>query len=206
MQELDFIFAIAVLVMSIVIHEISHGYVALRLGDSTAKYAGRLTLNPLKHLDFFGSLVVPFLTFFLGGFIIGWAKPVPYNPYNLKNQKWGPGIVGVAGPLSNFTIAIIFGLVIRYGSLLVFFPFSFFQIASWVVFINIILGVFNLIPIPPLDGSKVLFAILPYKWQHIQIFLERYGFFLLLIFIFFFFRAILPFVFGLFKIITGIEF
>lgn len=206
MQEINFIFAIAVLIMSVVIHEVSHGFMALRLGDPTAKYAGRLTLNPLKHLDFIGSLIVPTITFLIGGFIFGWAKPVPYNPYNLKNQKWGPGLVGAVGPLSNLTIALIFGLLIRFGSILVFLPVSFFQIASWIVLINIVLAIFNLIPIPPLDGSKVLFSFLPYQWHHIQVFLERYGFFMLLIFIFFFFRLILPLVFGLFKLITGIGF
>lgn len=203
MQEIDFVFAIAVLIMSVVVHEVSHGYVANSLGDPTAKYAGRLTLNPFKHLDFFGSFIVPAITYLIGGFIFGWAKPVPYNPYNLKNQKWGPAAVAGAGPMSNFLVAVIFGLLIRYGAAFVFVPASFFQIAALIVFINIILGIFNLIPIPPLDGSKVLFAVLPYKWNHIQEFLERYGFFLLLIFIFFFFRAILPIVFGLFKLITG---
>lgn len=206
MQEINFIFVIAVLIMSVVIHEVSHGYTANILGDPTAKYAGRLTLNPLKHLDFMGSLVVPAVTFLIGGFIFGWAKPVPYNPYNLKNQRWGPAIVSMAGPLSNLTVALIFGLLIRFSSSIVFLPASFFQIAIWVVFINIILAIFNLIPIPPLDGSKVLFALFSYKLHHVQVFLEKYGFFLLLIFIFFFFRLLLPIAFGLFKFITGIGF
>ena len=206
MQEVDIIFAVAILIMSVVIHEVSHGYVANALGDPTAKYAGRLTLNPAKHLDFLGSFLVPMITYLLGGFMFGWAKPVPYNPYNLKNQKWSPGAVAIAGPLSNFLVAIIFGLIIRFGPVFAVLPASFMQIAALIVFINIILGVFNLVPIPPLDGSKVLFAVLPYKWQHIQEFLERYGFFLLLIFILFFFRLILPIVFGLFRIITGMGF
>jgi len=204
MQEIDFIFAIAVLVISVVIHEVSHGYAANVLGDPTAKYAGRLTLNPFKHLDFFGSFLVPVITFLMGGFIFGWAKPVPYNPYNLKNQRWGPALVGAAGPLSNFLIAVMFGLVIRYGGVYEILPTPFIQIASLIAFINIILGVFNLIPIPPLDGSKVLFAFLPYRWRALQEFLEQYGFFLLLIFVFFFYRLILPIIFGLFKLITGI--
>ncbi|MBI4692357.1 MAG: site-2 protease family protein [Candidatus Terrybacteria bacterium] len=203
MQEINFIFSIAVLIISVVIHEFSHGYTAYLLGDQTAKNEGRLTLNPLKHLDIFGSFLVPFFTYLVGGFIFGWAKPVPYNPYNLKNQKWGPGMVAVAGPLSNFLVAIVFGLIIRYGSSLVFLPVSFFQIATLIVFINLILGIFNLVPIPPLDGSKVLFTFLPLRWRNIEIFLERYGFFILIFFIFFFFQYLLPVVAFLFKLITG---
>ena len=209
MQEInliDIIFSIGVLIMSIVVHEVSHGYAAFMLGDSTAKYAGRLTLNPIKHLDFFGSFIVPLLSYSLGGVIFGWAKPVPYNPYNLKNQRWGPGLVGVAGPLSNFFIAIIFGLILRFYSYLTFLPSSFFEIASLIVFINILLAVFNMVPIPPLDGSKVLFAVLPYKWHNIQMFLERYGLILVVFFIFFLFQIILPLVYVLFNVITGARF
>ncbi len=204
MQEINFIFAIAVLIMSVVIHEVSHGYAAYALGDSTAKDAGRLSLNPFRHLDIFGSFIIPVITYLLGGFIFGWAKPVPYNPYNLKNQKWGPALVGAAGPLSNFLVAVVFGLLIRYGSTFAFFPASFFQIATLIVFINLILGIFNLVPIPPLDGSKVLFSVFPYNWRRIETFLEQFGFVILLIFIFFFFQLLLPIVSRLFKLITGI--
>ncbi len=204
MQEINFIFAIAVLIMSVVIHEVSHGYAAYALGDSTAKDASRLSLNPFRHLDLFGSFIIPAITYLLGGFIFGWAKPVPYNPYNLKNQKWGPALVGAAGPLSNFLVAVVFGLLIRYGSAFAFFPASFFQIATLIVFINLILGIFNLVPIPPLDGSKVLFSVFPYNWRRIETFLEQFGFIILLIFIFFFFQLLLPIVSGLFKLITGI--
>lgn len=204
MQEINFIFAIAVLIMSIVIHEVSHGYTAYALGDSTAKDAGRLSLNPFRHLDLFGSFIVPAITYLIGGFIFGWAKPVPYNPYNLRNQKGGPALVGAAGPLSNFLVAVVFGLLIRYGSTFAFLPASFFQIATLIVFINLILGIFNLVPIPPLDGSKVLFSFFPYSWRNIETFLEQFGFIILLIFIFFFFQLLLPIVTGLFKLITGI--
>lgn len=206
MAGIDVFFAIAVLIMSVVIHEVSHGYSAYLLGDSTAKYAGRLTLNPIKHLDFFGSLIVPALTYLMGGFIFGWAKPVPYNPYNLKDQKWGPAIVGIAGPASNFFIALVFGIILRFSMGFVFLPASFFSIVSMVIFINLLLGTFNLIPIPPLDGSKVLFAVLPYKWREIQGFLERYGFFLLLFFIFFLWQFLLPVILLLFRLITGVSF
>lgn len=203
---MDFIFAIAVLIMSVVIHEVSHGYSAYLLGDQTAKYAGRLTLNPLRHLDFMGSLIIPAMTYILGGFIFGWAKPVPYNPYNLRNQKWGPAVVGISGPASNFSLALIFGLIIRFGMNFSFMSPAFLQIASLIVFINLLLGIFNLIPIPPLDGSKLVFAILPYKWHEAQEFLERFGFFLLIIFIMFFWRLLLPLVLSLFKLMTGIAF
>lgn len=204
MQGVDFIFSIAILIMSVVIHEVSHGSVAYALGDPTAKNEGRLTLNPLKHLDLFGSLIVPFITYLAGGFIFGWAKPVPYNPYNLKNQKVGSGLIGAAGPLSNFLTAAVFGLIIRYGSLLSFLPNSFFQIATLIVLVNLILGTFNLVPVPPLDGSKILFAFLPYRWSKAELFLERYGFFLLLIFILFFFQYLLPVIAILFKLFTGL--
>ena len=205
MQAVDFIFSIAILIMSIVIHEVSHGYVANALGDPTAKYAGRLTLNPLKHLDPFGSVILPTITYVLGGFIFGWARPVPYNPYNLKNQRWGPAIVGAAGPLANIFVAVTFGLMIRANEFL-FLPQGFLQIATTIVFINLILAIFNFVPIPPLDGSKVLFALLPYKWSYVEDFLERWGLMLLLIFIFFFFRMILPIVFFAFRAITGLGF
>ena len=114
-MQIDFIFSIIVLIFSVVIHEVSHGYAAYYLGDNTAKFQGRLTLNPLKHLDLFGSLFVPLMTYFAGGFLIGWAKPVPFNPYNLRDQKWGEAMVAVAGPLSNIFIAVFFGLFIRVG-------------------------------------------------------------------------------------------
>ncbi|MEK7133434.1 MAG: site-2 protease family protein [Patescibacteria group bacterium] len=203
-SEIEFLFAIAVLIMSVVIHEVSHGFSANALGDPTARLQGRLTLNPFKHLDPMGSIVVPAITYLIGGFIFGWAKPVPYNPYNLKNQKWGPGAVAAAGPLANILIAVIFGLMIRFGAANDFIPNAFLEIITLIVFINIVLAVFNLVPIPPLDGSKVLFSFLPYRWRHIQIFLEQYGFFILLIFIFFFWSIILPVVFGLFRLITGL--
>ena len=204
-QVVNFIFSVAVLIMSVVIHEVSHGYVAESMGDPTARYQGRLTLNPLKHIDPFGSVIIPAMTYFLGGFIFGWAKPVPYNPYNLKNQKWGPAIVAAAGPFSNFIIALVFGLIVRFAQS-ISLPAAFIEVSILIVFINLVLTIFNLVPIPPLDGSKLLFALLPLRFYYVQRFLEQYGFFLIIIFIFFFWELMLPVLFLLFRLITGLDF
>ena len=205
MQGIDFLFSIAVLIFSVVIHEVSHGLAANALGDPTAKNEGRLTLNPIKHLDLFGSVLLPVLTYWAGGFIFGWAKPVPYTPYNLSNQKWGPAVVAVAGPGANLIVAAIFGLLVR-AAPFAGLPPEFVGIATTIVFINILLAVFNCVPIPPLDGSKVLFAALPPTLGHIQDFLERWGFMLLLLFIFFFFHLLLPVVVAIFRLFTGLAF
>ncbi|MDP3934847.1 MAG: site-2 protease family protein [Candidatus Giovannonibacteria bacterium] len=208
-QVLQFIFQIAILMLSVIIHEVSHGAVAYALGDSTAKDEGRLTLNPVNHLDPFGSILLPMLTYLAGGFIFGWAKPVPYNPYNLKKPRWlgkisPDALVGAAGPLSNILLAVIFGFFIRFGGVYAFLPPAFFQIASFIVFLNLILAIFNLVPIPPLDGSKVLFAFLPGRTYEIQRFMERYGIILLLIFIFLLSGIIIPIADFLFSAITGL--
>jgi Zn-dependent protease len=197
---MEIIFGIAILILSVVVHEVSHGYVADKLGDPTARLAGRLTLNPIPHIDVMGSVIIPALTFIAGGFIFGWAKPVPYNPYNISH-KYGEAMVAGAGPLSNITLAVIFGVVIRiFGESLGPATLS---LLSLIVFINILLAIFNLIPIPPLDGSKILFEFLPYKYQHVRQKLERYGFFLVLIFVIFLWQIIQPVIFGLFSLITG---
>lgn len=206
-MQIDFIFQIAILIFSVVIHEVSHGYAAYMQGDNTAKFAGRLTLNPLKHLEWFGSFFLPIMSYFMGGFIIGWAKPVPFNPYNLRSetfgQKWGEAVVAFAGPLSNICIALFFGLLIRFG-IVSQFGEAFVYISSMIVFINLILATFNLIPIPPLDGSKILFSILPYSMQNVRDFLERNGFFVLIFFVFFLWEFVLPVVYWEFKLITGL--
>ena len=200
-MQVDFVFQIAVLIMSVVIHEVSHGYAASYLGDQTARYQGRLTLNPLKHLDFVGSFLVPSLSYFLGGFIFGWAKPVPYNPYNLRPGRWSEAAVAVAGPTSNILLALIFGILLRMG---VSSDPAFIQITSLIVFINILLAIFNLMPIPPLDGSKLLFAIFPDKLFQIRGFFEKYGLMLVLFFIFFLWQFIFPVIAVLFRLITGV--
>lgn len=203
------IIKIIILIFSVVVHEVSHGYAALALGDKTAQYAGRLTLNPVKHLDPVGSVILPFFMAMLGGPVFGWAKPVPYNPYNLRNQRWGPAIVGAAGPLANLSLAVIFGLVIRIlpsfaGTIPDQFIMNFIAIAGVISLLNLVLAIFNLVPVPPLDGSKVLFAVLPYQWRRIEIMLERYGLIVLLIFIFFFAQLLVPVIDFFFRIIAGV--
>lgn len=185
------IFQLAILIFSVVIHEVAHGLAANALGDSTAKHAGRLTLNPLKHLDPVGSVIVPFLSVFFGGGFIGWAKPVPYNPYNLQvsNRDLGSAIVGAAGPLTNILIAVFFGLLIRSGGfwsgLLGNAAGPTLQLMTFIVVINLWLATFNLLPIPPLDGSKVLFYFLPATSERFRMALEQFGFFIVVLFIFF---------------------
>lgn len=152
---------IAVLIISIVLHEVAHGYAANWLGDPTARLAGRLTVNPLKHIDPIGSVIIPAMLYLThAGFMFGWAKPVPYNPYNLRNQRWGEAFVAFAGPGANFLLAIIFAAIIHAGTVL---PLSaaFIDLASYIVLVNVFLGLFNLIPFPPLDGSKVIEPFLP---------------------------------------------
>lgn len=207
-MQVDFLFQIAILIMSVVIHEISHGYVASYLGDETARYQGRLTLNPVKHLDFVGSFLVPSLSYFLGGFIFGWAKPVPYNPYNLRPSRWSEAAVAAAGPASNILLALIFGLLLRFGvsSGADWANPAFVQITALIVFINILLAIFNLMPIPPLDGSKLLFAIFPDKLIQIRTFFEKYGLILVILFIFLLWRFVFPVIIWLFHLITGISF
>lgn len=212
-----YIFQIAILIFSVVIHEVSHGLAALALGDPTAKHLGRLTLNPLKHLDPFGSVILPLLLVFARSpFLIGWAKPVPYNPYNLRNpfarfgtrNDWGPALVGAAGPLANIAVALVFGAGMRLASAFgggSIIAQNFVEIFSLIVVINLVLAIFNLVPIPPLDGSKVLFALLPYQWRNIETFLQQYGFFLLLMFIFFFSHLLFPVVSFLFRLFAGIS-
>jgi len=200
---IDFIFSILILIFSVIVHEVSHGYAAYFQGDNTAKYAGRLTLNPLKHLEWFGSFIVPVLMAISHLPIIGWAKPVPFNPYNLRNRRWGEALVAIAGQAANVCLALFFGLLLRFGVFATLDP-AFVAIIGTIVFINLVLATFNLVPIPPLDGSKILFSILPNALQKIRPFLERYGFVVLLFFIFFLWQFMLPLVSHEFTWITGL--
>ncbi|HUX36143.1 MAG TPA: site-2 protease family protein [Candidatus Paceibacterota bacterium] len=209
MDQISFlIFQLAVLIFSVMIHELSHGYVAEHLGDPTARLAGRLTFNPLKHLDFFGSFVFPVFLFMVSGgsFVFGWAKPVPYNPVYLKDPKTGAGKIAAAGPVSNLIIAVVFGVILRMLPLMnVPADSLLYEFFAYIAYINVLLAIFNLVPLPPLDGSKVLFSVLPQSESSLQLgmFLERYGMILLLIFVFFGFQLITPVVHWLFSLITG---
>ena len=196
---------IIILIFSAVIHEVSHGTMANYLGDSTAKYSGRLTLNPLKHLDPFGSFLLPLLMLLATGGrgpVFGWAKPVPINPYNFRDQKYGSAKVAAAGPAANFAVALFFGLALR------FFPAisavsGLHLMFSYVVYINLLLGIFNLLPIPPLDGSHILFTFLPQGLENLKIFLSQFGLFILLFVIFFLFNWVVLLINWIFSLIVG---
>ncbi|MDP3958433.1 MAG: site-2 protease family protein [bacterium] len=205
-MEVSLLFSIIVLVFSVIAHEVAHGYVADYLGDPTARLSGRLTLNPVPHIDLFGSILLPVLLVLTkAGFIFGWAKPVPYNPYNLKNQRWGTLAVAIAGVTVNFLIAIVFGLIVRFGPALGITSPAFLSISGTIVFLNILLGIFNLVPLPPLDGSKVLFSLLPARFYEMERTLERYSLILLVLLIFFGWKFILPVIFFIFSILTGVS-
>lgn len=213
-QFIDGIFYVLVLIMSVMIHEVAHGYSAYLLGDNTAQLSGRLTLNPLKHLDPFGSVILPLLLIIMNaGFVIGWARPVPYNPANLRKGKMGNLIVAISGIAANLLLALIFGLLIRFGPSLglPLYNFNpallnpFYKIASIIVIVNLVLALFNIIPIPPLDGSKVLFSFLPTKLLYIENFLEKWGMILLLLFVFFLWSFVSPVIFTVFQLITGLS-
>ena len=223
------LFTIFILIMSAILHEYAHGWVAHKLGDDTAKNAGRLTLNPLAHLDPFGSVLLPLLMILSNtGFFLAWAKPVPYNPYNLSDPKYGDLKVAIGGPGTNLAIAIFFGIVSRLmplsdiikNSLVVNYfqgnhdfllnqmngslAASIFVLSIIVIFINLLLMIFNLIPVPPLDGSKVLMTFLSADWRIRFHKMEPYGIFIILFLLMFgLFRFVWPVLIFLFSIIVG---
>ncbi|HYE22971.1 MAG TPA: site-2 protease family protein [Candidatus Paceibacterota bacterium] len=156
------VFTIVILIFSVILHEVAHGYAANWLGDKTAKLAGRLTLNPLPHIDPIGSVFIPALLVLTNaGFMFGWAKPVPYNPYNLRNQRWGEAFVAAAGVLTNLFIAVLFAVIFRIADAQGADMFG--MLAALVCMVNLFLGLFNLIPIPPLDGFGVLRGLAPVR-------------------------------------------
>ena len=194
------IVTIAILIMSVVFHELAHGYMADFLGDPTPRLQGRLSVNPLKHLELFGSVIVPIITA-MSGFAFGWAKPVEWNPYNVKNRRVGELLISLAGPLANILIATVFGFVIRFGVGNV--SDSFILISSYIVLVNISLAVFNFLPIPPLDGSKIFFSLLPPRLAYVRAWMERYSLVLMLVLLFGLWKFIEPIIPLLYRIIVG---
>lgn len=194
------IITLAILILSIIAHEVAHGIAALWQGDPTAKYAGRLTLNPIPHIDPIGSVVVPLICAVISpGFMFGWAKPVPINPYNFRSQRWGEALVAFAGPLTNIIIALVFTVLIRFGD----FGPNFLQFALAAIIINIVLAIFNLIPIPPLDGSKILFSVLPQRYYRFKTWVEEKGFIISLIIVLFAWQFLAPFALAMVRLLVG---
>jgi Zn-dependent protease len=195
------ILRLLILFFSVIVHEVSHGYMALLKGDTTARDAGRLTLNPLPHIDIVGTIILPiFLVLTRVPMLFGWAKPVPINPYSLRDPKRDLVWIAAAGPLSNISLAVVFAVLFRLvgsGALA--------QFTAYAIWINLLLAFFNLIPIPPLDGSKIVQGFLSYEAQHKYLSIERYGMFIILfLFMVGFLGAILmPLVSFFFGLLTG---
>jgi Zn-dependent protease len=190
------IIPILILILSIVVHEVAHGLAALWQGDKTAKDAGRITLNPIVHIDPIGSIAVPLVMFLIGSpFLFGWAKPVPINPHYFKNVKYGEAMVAFAGPLVNIIFAITFSLILH------FVPMDavYVTVAQTIILINIVLAIFNLMPIPPLDGSKILFALIPQKYYKFRESLEAKSFLFWLIIIILIWNIFEPLVYWVFS-------
>lgn len=217
--------------MSAVFHEYAHGWVAYKLGDNTAKSMGRLTLNPINHLDPVGSILLPILLILSGSnFVIGWAKPVPYNPYNLRDARYGDMKVALGGPGTNLILAIFFGFIARLTPMAVNMKYALvngflsgdndflmgmmsgnfmaiiFVISVIACFINLLLMIFNLVPVPPLDGSKVLMTFLPHYLQVKMHKIEPYGFFILIFLLWLgIFSILMPAIIFMFSLFTGLS-
>jgi Zn-dependent protease len=202
------------LIVAVILHEISHGVVALCFGDDTAKKAGRLTLNPIPHIDVFGSIILPAMGAISGLPVIGWAKPVPVNPAQLRNPRRDMIWVGLVGPFTNFVLMAIAALVARWqwsnltvpaGAVFVALPLEFRIVVSFAL-VNLFLGIFNLLPIPPLDGSSLIERVLPESWLPGWYRFRPYGFFVLFALVFFtgiFSRLMAPFERGLIDFVVG---
>jgi Zn-dependent protease len=188
-MNIEGIIFVIVLIISIILHEIAHGYAADKLGDPTARLQGRLSLNPLVHIDWVGSVILPFFLVISGApFVLGWAKPVPFNPYNMKNPKTGAMLVAIAGPLVNIALAIFGSFVFH----LDIFGMGGNYFLMSLVITNIALAVFNLLPIPPLDGHHLLFGIIPERFNYIKQSLLKYSFVILIIFVIYGWKFISP--------------
>lgn len=187
LNVVDLVIVLVIVIASVILHELSHGIVAYWLGDSTAKDSGRLSFNPLSHIDPYMSILVPVVLYLLGAPIFGGAKPVPVDSRNLKWQEWGMALVALAGPFTNLLIAFVSFLIGHFTGIIYSLNGGLFQfIVAELIFINIGFAVFNLIPIPPLDGSRVLYAISPDGFRNILTSLEPYGFILVYLLIFLF--------------------
>ncbi|TAK94295.1 site-2 protease family protein [Patescibacteria group bacterium] len=208
-MQTDLIFGLVILIFSVILHEVAHGYMANWLGDPTARLQGRLTLNPLKHIDPLGTIMLPaILLLTQAPILIGYAKPVPYNPYNLRG-RFGEVLVAFAGPGTNILLALIFGLIVRFfGASL---DPSMLMACATITYINMLLALFNIIPIPPLDGSKILSGILPpglaRSYDSFRTGVESLGILsgtFLILFIFYFFSSYFSaFLQTLFGLLTG---
>jgi Zn-dependent protease len=200
------IFYFIVLIFSIIVHEVAHGLVAEQEGDPTARNLGRITLNPLKHIDWFGSVILPALLILSGtSFIVGWAKPVPYNPNNLRNGRKSEAKVSIAGIVVNLSLAVFFALVIRLCLYLHTGNTALFVGSGIIVLINLVLAMFNAVPLAPLDGFRFLQAVLPLKAMPTMRVIGQFSLPLLILFIIFGWTFAAPLISHLFTLLTGIQ-
>lgn len=197
------LFQIVVLIYSVVLHEVAHGLMARSMGDRTAEHMGRLTLNPLVHLDMFGSFILPIISRLTTGVMFGYAKPVPYDPSHLSDRVWGPSKVALAGPMTNVILAVGAGLVMRFAGPVM--SRTALELLGYVVWINLVLAFFNLTPIPPLDGHWLLMAVLPPRFHALKVALFRYQLPLMMLFLFFLFPLFYPLLAAVAQVLTGIR-
>jgi Zn-dependent protease len=177
-----FLIVLPIFIGSLTLHELAHGFVAYKLGDPTAKLMGRLTLNPIVHLDPLGSLMFV-ASYWAGGFLFGWARPVPVDPRNLRGgPQRGMAMVGIAGPITNFLLAILFGAIVAHGS----YSGTTLDVLLYAFYVNVVLGVFNLLPIPPLDGSRIVAGFMDRTTYAAWAQLDQYGMVILLVLFFVF--------------------
>jgi len=192
-DPISFFTVLVAILLALSLHEYFHAWTAFFLGDDTAKIAGRLTINPLVHFDSIG-------LFCLLIFGFGWGRPVPFNPYNLKNQKWGPALIGLGGPFSNFLMVVIFGNLLNFFQI----PSSLIDFFLIFIWLNLLWGIFNLIPIPPLDGSHLFFTLFP-NLEKYRIFIYQYQFLFIILAVLFMWFLGIPYICEpIFKLITGI--